>query len=79
MQTECGNRNRKRSSKKTFTKQNAIESLSCWGPFAKPRESWTDSFFQTKMINLVSDSGSSIVFIIFTEKIIQSLVSICRM
>ena len=88
LETKGGNRNRYRQSAETetergaarrlFTKQNVIESLSCWGPFAKPRESWTDSFFQTKMIDLVSDSGYSIVFIIFTEKIIQSqsLVSI---
>ena len=36
-------------------------------------------FLESNKNDLVSDSGSTRVFIIFTEKIIQSLVSICRM
>ena len=44
-ETETGRRSKKN---RLFTKQEAIESLSCWGPFAKPRESWTDSFFKQK-------------------------------
>ena len=36
-------------------------------------------FLESNKNDLVSDSGSTRVLIIFTEKIIQSLVSICRM